>query len=351
MSKKYFIWVSDCYSNTGEGRLAIKFIDKFVKLKNINPEIKTFNIKTTNYREFKKKNFQNSFRKSNFSFFFRYLIFLNGILLLWINYLKGKRVIYLNYLPLWNFLIFMLAPPSTIFGPITGSSQNISNIDSLNNFIRKYFFPLFFSISVLLLLLRNSKYIFSTSLLNNKTTEKIRSNSLFDIQLLFKKQKKLNINKKYDLIIYNRAHITKNELNFEKILKHIKNKKYKILVLGEKVYLKSVKNLGFISHNKVIQYLSKTKFTIIPSENIYSFYFLDSHSCNVKTLISKKTYYNRKILKIDNKALLDFQNINKVKNKLNNILKGKIKIQRIKINQKFLRELSISLDKLIIKSF
>ena len=139
MSKKYFIWVSDCYSNTGEGRLAIQFIDKFVKLKNINPEIKSFKIKTMNYKEFKKKNFQNSYNKSNFSIFFRYSIFLYGISLLWINYLRGKRVIYLNYLPLWNFLIFMLAPPRTIFGPITGSSQTISNTFSLNSFKKVYF--------------------------------------------------------------------------------------------------------------------------------------------------------------------------------------------------------------------
>ena len=244
--------------------------------------------------------------------------------------MRGKRVIYLNYLPLWNFLIFMLAPPRTIFGPITGSSQTISNTFSLNSFIRKSIFPIFFYVSVLFLLIRNNKYIFSTSLLNNKFTEKIRSNSLFDIQLLFKKEKKLNKNKKYDLIIYNRAHATKNELNFDKILRYFKNKKYKILVFGEKIFLENVKNLGFISHNKAIQYLNKTKFTIIPSENIYSFYFLDSYICNVKTLISKKTYYNRKILKIDNKALLDFQNIDKVKNKLNNILEGKIKIKKLK---------------------
>ena len=30
---------------------------------------------------------------------------------------------YLNYLPLWNFLIFILLPPKTLLGPITGGSQ------------------------------------------------------------------------------------------------------------------------------------------------------------------------------------------------------------------------------------
>ena len=69
MSKKYFIWVSDCYSNTGEGRLAIQFIDKFVKLKNINPEIKSFKIKTMNYKEFKKKTFKILIISRIFQFF------------------------------------------------------------------------------------------------------------------------------------------------------------------------------------------------------------------------------------------------------------------------------------------
>ena len=214
-----------------------------------------------------------------------------GIFNLWVNYFKGKKIVYINYLPLWNFLIFMLVPPKTIFGPITGSSYNNSANNMLNKFIRQFIFPIFFNISVMFLLIRKSKNTFSTSLLKNKTTKKIRLNSLYDIQLILKNKTYLNRKKNYDLVIYNRKHDSKNEFNFEDILNLIKHKRYKILVIGEKINVKNIKNLGFLPHDKVIKYLSKTKFTIIPSDNINSFYFLDAYFCKVKTLMSKKIYY------------------------------------------------------------
>ena len=52
----YFIWVSDCYSNTGEGKLAINFIKKLSHLKKKNIIIKTPNLQFTSYNHFKKKN-------------------------------------------------------------------------------------------------------------------------------------------------------------------------------------------------------------------------------------------------------------------------------------------------------
>ena len=118
---KCFIWISDCHSNTGEGRLGINFIKKLSLLKKINFEIKTPNFFFKNINNFINKVKYFNFKKSNFSRLFRYTIFLKGIIYLWINFFKGKRVLYLNYLPLWNFMIFLLAPPKTIFGPITGS--------------------------------------------------------------------------------------------------------------------------------------------------------------------------------------------------------------------------------------
>ena len=44
-----------------------------------------------------------------------------GIIYSWIYYLKGFRVIYINYLPLWNPIPFVTLPPNSVLGPITGS--------------------------------------------------------------------------------------------------------------------------------------------------------------------------------------------------------------------------------------
>ena len=43
---------------------------------------------------------------------------------------------YINFLPLWNFLIFALVPPGTILGPITGSKiYNKDNIKGFEKFL------------------------------------------------------------------------------------------------------------------------------------------------------------------------------------------------------------------------
>ena len=68
----------------------------------------------------------------NKSFFSKYLVPIIGIFYGWFYYIQNKKFIYLNYLPLWNFLLFVLMPPKTLFGPITGgiykgSANNIEN--------------------------------------------------------------------------------------------------------------------------------------------------------------------------------------------------------------------------------
>ena len=92
---EYIAWCNDYNKNTGEGKLARKFIKKFGKnkVKIITP---------------------------NFSFFLSNYVFqVIGVFVLWYNFFKRQKLIYLNYTPLWNTLIFLLSPPGTIFGPIT----------------------------------------------------------------------------------------------------------------------------------------------------------------------------------------------------------------------------------------
>ena len=107
---KYYIWSCEYNNNTGEGRLAKKFIKYF----------------------YSKKKFKILTPKNNFKFS-NYLYQIFGIFVLWFYFLLGKKTVYLNYLPLWNFLIFFLVPPKTEFGPITGSIQ-INKIKSIKSF-------------------------------------------------------------------------------------------------------------------------------------------------------------------------------------------------------------------------
>ena len=220
---KYFIWVTDYYSNTGEGKLAINYLKKISEIKQNDYFIKSPDHESNNLNFFLSKVKKFNFKKSNFSNFYRYFIFIKGIFYLWLYYLRGKKVIYVNYLPLWNFLIFMLSPPKTIFGPITGTPNFINkNIFSINFIVRKYIFPKFFVLSNFFLKIRNRNIIFSTSLLKKNVFEDVKKKSLFDFQLL---DLKINYNNHKKKKLYDSV------LKIQKQYKIYKNRK----VIGTKL--------------------------------------------------------------------------------------------------------------------
>ena len=84
---------------------------------------------------------------------------------------------YLNYLPLWNFVILFLLPPKTLLGPITGGGRFQRN--KKNNFIRKFLFPKFYKISLFILNKRQKKILFSTDLLRKFVNKKILDKCFF----------------------------------------------------------------------------------------------------------------------------------------------------------------------------
>ena len=97
---KLIFWVCDYSDKTGEGNLARKFISE----------------------NFKKKKIKINTLKLDNLFNHKYISPFVGIISCWKHYFKGKSVGYINFLPLWNFLIFFLLPPKTILGPITGGA-------------------------------------------------------------------------------------------------------------------------------------------------------------------------------------------------------------------------------------
>ena len=145
-TNKIVFWASDYSDKSGEGKLALLFVKK---LKKYNKNIKTKLIKSI----FTKTN-----KKGNKIFFtswlHKYLGPIYGAGILWFYYFRSYKTCYLNYLPLWNFLIFLLLPPNSILGPITGS------ISRSNSFFLKKILE---RISVLIIKLRYKKVIFSNN--------------------------------------------------------------------------------------------------------------------------------------------------------------------------------------------
>ncbi len=254
---KYYYWACDYSKNTGEGNLARLFV---------------------------RKNIKNGFRiKYNITLKFlryKYILPFIGVIYCWFYYLKGKKIYYINYLPLWNFLIFILLPPKTILGPITGGSNFNKNI------IRKYIFPLFYYLSQYIILIRYNNIIFSTSLLKKYLFVPIKKISKYNFVLSYLKKRKKN-KKDLDFLIYYREHQNKKKFFPLSFIKQLIAAKFKIFIIGDKLKIKGLKNLGKINNSKVNSYLRKTVFSLASGENILSLFTLECVNNNVKVLVNK----------------------------------------------------------------
>ena len=265
-NNKLIFWVCDYSEKTGEGNLARKFISENYEIK----KIKVNSLKIKNFLSYK--------------YILPYII----LMFCWRDYLRGYKVGYINYLPFWNFLIFLLLPPNTILGPITGGAF-FTKKNILNFLVRKFIFPIFYKISELILNFRfKNKIFFSTDLLkkylSNSTIQRCNFNFVLN-NLKFKKRRKI---KDVDFIIYYKKH--KNKLSFfnYKFLKKLILLKYKIFIVGDKLDLQGVYNLGFLSRKKITSLQARSKYTICSGENIYSLFILECITNHTKILIEKK---------------------------------------------------------------
>ena len=96
--------------------------------------------------------------------------------------------------------------------------------------------------------------------------------------------------KSYDLIIYFRNH--KNKISFFPfdLIKKFVEIKFKIIVVGDNLDIKGVKNFGYVKRSKLDYLQSKSRFSIASKENIYSLFTLECIKNNVKILIDSKKY-------------------------------------------------------------
>ena len=291
---KLIFWACDYSDKTGEGNLARKFIKENFKKKKI--KIKT--LKLNNFLHHK------------------YISPLVGIISCWKYYLKGYNVGYINFLPLWNFLIFFLLPPKTILGPITGGSL-YNKSDKINYIIRHFLFSIFYKFSEIALNLRfKNKLVFSTELLktflSNKTVKRSKFNFVLE-NLKFNKKKKI---KDIDILIYYREHYNKNLLFNFKLVKNLSNHKLNIFVVGDKLNIKKVTNLGYINKKRLNNLQSRSKYSLSSGENIYSLFTIECITNHVKILIDKK---NMKKIKVFKKFFITYNKSNLIFKKNKNL--------------------------------
>ena len=287
--KKIFVWTCDYSDNTGEGKLARLFLNKMNEKDN-------FYFILNQKKKIKQK----------------YLSTIFGIIYCWKKFLKDERVCYLNYLPLWNFLIFIFLPPKTILGPITGGA-NYSKSNLLSYFTRGIIFPIFYKISEYSLSLRQSNLVFSTDLLKKYLSKKTIKKSSFNFVVKnFLLTKKVRRRKKIDFLIYYRKHNNKISYFPYNLVKKLIRLKYKVHIVGDKLNFPNIKNYGFISSNKLSNLQSLAKYTIISHENPYSFFILECLSNDVKIIV-KQDMKRKIILPKKNLIKLDYDSFNSIK--------------------------------------
>jgi hypothetical protein len=266
LNNKYIIyyWSSDTQNNSGEGILGNLFIY------DIKRHFKGFTLININ----KKEENHNTFHK-------KYILNFIGALKLWKYYLSGHKILYVNYLPIWNFFIFLILPPQTILGPITGSL--IYNQKTLLNFfLRRILLNIAINISLLIIFWRYKKILFSTELLKtcikkNQLKKVYFNYALKSFRGFSNKKTKRNI----DFLIYHRDHNNKNNSMVNYFIKNISDKKYKILVIGDKINSNNIKNMGYVDRSYVKKLLQRTKYTFGSSENLYTLFVMDAISKDV----------------------------------------------------------------------
>jgi hypothetical protein len=284
-----YVWASDFRESSGEGRLARLYVQKALRckynyVKVISPDFNYIFINKKIYKRTKKK-------RVNFnSNFYKYFYPLMGCVISWYYFIFKKNFVYLNYLPLWNFLIFVLLAPKTKIGPITGSK--ILGRDK----IRRFIIPFLYKISILIIYIRNSNIFFSTDNLEHYVKKKLPNKKFNFVLKYLKKEKNITHIKTNDVVVYFRKHNNKNNNFFKKITKWMVKEGISITAYGDFLNVKGVKNLGNIKFKKSIEVIKKSKIAINSSENFYTFFMMDCLNNGTYVLCDKKTLPNKVLL-------------------------------------------------------
>lgn len=288
---RFYFWASDLRKNSGEGILATQFLTDIKKYHKKSMFI-NINKNTSNYN----------------TFFNKYIFILFGAIKLWKYYFKGYKIIYINYLPIWNFIIFLILPPKTIFGPITGTL--LYNKETLlDHIFRGFLLNIFKNISLFVIFLRKKKLLFATELLKHSIIKNKYKKCYFNYVLqtftgFWKKKNK----RKIDFLIYNRAHKNKYNTLIENFIKN-SDIKYNIVVVGDPINLKNVSNKGYISRDKLKSLLENTKYTFGSRENLYTLFLLDSISKGVFIFYDKRLKIYNSQIRYNKMLALDYNNI------------------------------------------
>lgn len=260
MKKKIYFWASDISKSSGEGILANSFMKNYKKNRNI-----VF-INISNNDIYQKKNNFRKHKNIYNTIYHKYIHPFKGVYKIWGYYLKKEEICYINYLPLWNFLLFFFLPTKTLLGPVTGSIDR--------RFTSMIFFSLLERLSLLIIRKKKLDIIFSHNFyLKKYNLSKKEYKSNFILQdFFFRRKSKI---KKFDLVIYYRKDSKLNDKYIINLIGQLVKINLKIAVIGNKIKHQTVKNFGYISREKSISIISQSNYALANPENLYSYFVQD----------------------------------------------------------------------------
>lgn len=303
-NKIIYAWACDIENYRGEGILGINFLKQLSHTSNK----KIFVESPTTILLIDKNKIKLiktvSKTKINFGIFSNYFNPFYGVVKILLKKKYYSGICYVNFLPLWNFFLFMFLPKKTILGPITGSVYK-KKIKDINSMLRKYLLPFFYFISIKIIS-KNKYLLFSTSLLKEYCINSQLNKCYFDYNLInYREHCAYSEKKNIDVLFYYRRYKAHDSSRQSEIIKQLSSIGYNIYVVGDHLNLTNVKNLGIIKRGKLFYYLKKTKCTINEGTNFFSIFSLDAISCGVRVFNDLNTfreqrYFNKKyFIKID----------------------------------------------------
>mgnify|MGYP003977977551 FL=1 len=311
MKQKIFAWACDFSPFRGEGILARSFAIDFSIKKKIDIYIKSpenfYHVKKGKIKEITKNNKKNI----NFRLLNNYLWPIKGIFYLWKLYFQKKKIMYLNFMPLWNFILFYFLPPKVFIGPITGFNPK-KKIENYSGLIRLILIPIFFRLSMFVFFKRFKNLMFSTNLLEKNFFNKSRNSFYFNYLISSNLNKKISANKnrKIDFLIYNRNYSVKEHYKLNNLIKYLLKKNYNVHCVGDHLKLQNLKNHNIISRERVKKLLKSTKLVISSPENPYSLFTLDAIKMGSKILFDIKYRGKLSFLKYNFKQYINLDKPN-----------------------------------------
>ena len=253
MNKK-LVLACDFRNSGGEGVLAREYIKNLSKDKSdiifkvISPSLIT-KVFSGNIIDEKKTNDHVNYK----SFYHKYLLPIIYIFKTNIKFRKEK-VIYLNYLPLWNFLIFLFKSKNTELGLVVSTENNIKLNFSMNNLLRIILLPLLEKISIFIIKQRG---ISNLTCATPISYQKLKNSNIIVRDGFFLPNIDLSqiakTKKKYNFCIYFRNHPTRYPSETISIINKLADK-YKIAVIGE--FYNDLSNDNIFVFNNLDRYQS-----------------------------------------------------------------------------------------------